>query len=129
MAEPDLALCSPSTWSAIRRVTDQGRYYVAPDPSTAEVNTAWGIPVLVSTQFAPGKFVLVDTTRYGRVVVRESLVTRIGYSGTDFTDNIIRFVSEERLTQTIERPQAICVIGGMPTVTEAKGSKSKSTEE
>jgi len=42
-------------------------------------------------------------------------VTRIGYAGTDFTDNIIRFVSEERLTQTIERPQAICVIKGLPT--------------
>jgi hypothetical protein len=40
---------------------------------------------------------------------------RIGYSGTDFTDNIIRFVAEERLTQTIERPQAICKITGLPT--------------
>ena len=58
----------------------------------------------LSTQFTDGKFVLVDTTRYGRVVVRESLVTRIGYTGTDFTQNIIRFVSEERLTQTIETP-------------------------
>jgi hypothetical protein len=28
---------------------------------------------------------------------------------------VIRFVSEERLTQTIERPQAICLITGLPT--------------
>jgi HK97 family phage major capsid protein len=116
LAEPNLALVTPATWSAVRRHVDSyGRYYAARDPSGAEVNTAWGIDVLVSTQFTPGTFVLVDTTLYGRVVVRESLVTRIGYSGSDFTENIIRFVSEERLTQTIERPQAICVIKNLPT--------------
>jgi HK97 family phage major capsid protein len=133
LAEPNLALTTPGTWSAIRRVTNlQGNYYVAADPSTAEVNTAWGVPVLVSKAFTPGTFTLVDTTRYGRVVVRESLVTRIGYSGTDFTDNIVRFVSEERITQTIERPHAICKISNLPTVAALEGdadtssSKSKS---
>ena len=48
-------------------------------------------------------------------------MTRIGYSGFDFTDNLVRLVSEERRTQTIERPQAICVIGNMPTTLEAEG--------
>ena len=118
LAEADLALCHPSTWSAIRRQTNTyGEYYVSTDPSTSEVNTAWGVPVLVSTQFTAGKFVLLDTSRYGRAIIRESLVTRIGYAGTDFTDNIVRFVAEERLTQTIERPKAICVISNMPTTT------------
>lgn len=130
LANPDLVLLHPTTWSAIRRVTDNyGRYYVAADPSTSEVNTAWGIPVVVSTQFDVGKAVLVDTTLYGRVVVRESLVTRIGYSGSDFTDDIIRFVSEERLTQTIERPKAICVISNMPTALEATTTTSKRTSK
>ncbi|WP_197694444.1 MULTISPECIES: phage major capsid protein [unclassified Mycobacterium] len=116
LAEANLALCNPATWSAIRRVTDNyGRYYVAPDPSSAEVNTAWGVDVVVSTQFTAGQFVLLDTRQYGRAVIRESLVTRIGYAGSDFTDNVVRFVSEERLTQAIERPQAICVISGLPT--------------
>ena len=46
---------------------------------------------------------------------REGLVTRIGYSGTDFVENVIRLLSEERLTQTIERPQAICMIKSLPT--------------
>jgi hypothetical protein len=62
----------------------------------------------------------VDTSLYGRVVARESLVTRIGYAGTDFTDNVIRFLTEERLTQTIERPQAICVISKLPLVAAAE---------
>jgi HK97 family phage major capsid protein len=121
VAEPDLLLTTPGTWSAVRRVTDSyGRYYVSPDPSGDEVNTAWGIPVLTSTKFTDGTIVLVDTSLYGRVVVRESLVTRIGYAGTDFTDNVIRFLAEERLTQTIERPQAICVISKLPLVAAAE---------
>jgi len=50
-----------------------------------------------------------------REPAKKSLVTRIGYAGTDFTQNIVRLLSEERLTQTIERPQAICKITGLPT--------------
>lgn len=116
LATADLCLVHPTTWSAIRRVTDlQGRYYVATDPSGEEVNSAWGIPVVVSSQFTAGQAVLVDSTQYGRVVVREPLITRIGYSGTDFTHNVVRLVSEERLTQTIERPKSICVISNLPT--------------
>ncbi len=130
LAEPDLCLMHPSTWSTIRRTTNTlGNYFVAADPTTDEVNTAWGVPVVVSSKFTPGTAVSVDTTQYGRVVVREPLVTRIGCSGTDFTDNVVRFVSEERLTQTIERPQAICVIAGMPSTLEAEAAADEAEDE
>jgi HK97 family phage major capsid protein len=127
LAECDLILMHPSTWSAVRRQTNTyGNYYVAADPSSDEVNSAWGVDVLVSTQFTAGTAVLLDTSFYGRAVIRESLVTRIGFSGTDFTDNLIRFVSEERLMQTIERPQAICKITGLPTAAPSL-AETKST--
>jgi hypothetical protein len=61
-------------------------------------------------------------------VVRETLVTRIGYSGTDFTQNVVRFVYEERLTQTIERPQAICKITGLPTAAPTATKSVDSSE-
>jgi hypothetical protein len=48
-----------------------------------------------------------DTTLMGRVAVRETLVLRLGYSGTDFTQNIVRCVCEERLNLTVGRPGAI----------------------
>jgi hypothetical protein len=116
LAEANLMLAHPQTWSAVRRHVDSyGRCYVSSDPSTDEVNNAWGVDVLTSTQFTLGQVVLLDTQIYGRVVVRESLITRIGYSGTDFTDNVVRFLAEEHITQTIERPAAICVISNMPT--------------
>ena len=126
LADPDLCLMHPSTWSAVRRTTNTlGDYYVASDPSSGEVDNAWGLPVLTSTQFTAGTAVLVDTAIYGRVVVRESLITRIGYAGSDFTDNVIRFVAEERLTQTIERPQAICLISALSIAAAAKTTARK----
>jgi hypothetical protein len=40
LAEADLAIFYPSTWSAIRRTKDnQERYLVQADPSVGEVNT------------------------------------------------------------------------------------------
>jgi hypothetical protein len=70
---------------------------------------------LQSTQFTAGEAVLIDTTLVGRVAVRETLVLRMGYSGTDFTQNIIRCVAEERLSLAVERPAAICHVTGLPT--------------
>jgi HK97 family phage major capsid protein len=124
LAEPDLLLLHPNTWAALRGEQDlYGRFYVAADPSTDQVDQAWGIDVLTSTQFTAGIGVLFDTTQYGRAVIREPIITRIGYSGTDFTQNVVRFLSETRLTQTIERPQSICKITGLPTAAPAKTKK------
>jgi hypothetical protein len=102
-------------------------YYVAADPSTDQVEQVWGCPVLQSTAFAAGIGVLLDTTLMGRVAVRESLTLRIGWAGSDFTDNIVRQVTEERLNLAVERPAAICQITGLPTAapTEAKAVAKK----
>jgi HK97 family phage major capsid protein len=116
LAEPDLLLLHPDTWANVRTQKDSyGRFLVSPDPSQEQVEQVWGVEVLQSTQFTQGVGVLLDTTLYGRAVVREGLITRIGFAGTDFTQNIVRLVSETRITQTIERPQAICKITGLPT--------------
>jgi hypothetical protein len=58
--------------------------------------------------------------------VREGLTTRIGYSGTDFTENVVRFVSEERVTQTIERLQAICLVSRLPIAATPEEAPAKS---
>jgi HK97 family phage major capsid protein len=116
LATCDLILMNPETWAAIRVQKDQyGRFLIDPDPSVEQANTVFGIDVVVSTQFTAGVAVLFDTRIYGRAIIREPIITRIGYNGTDFTQNIVRYVSEERITQTIERPQAILKLTGLPT--------------
>jgi HK97 family phage major capsid protein len=116
LAEPNLAVFNPSTWSAIRRTKDSyGRYLVAPDPSSDEVNSIWGVPVLVTTQIATGVGLLVDTTKFGRLLVREPLGIRMGTANDDFTRNLVRFVCEERMVLAVERPTAVMSITGLPT--------------
>jgi hypothetical protein len=63
------------------------------------------------------------------VVVREPIITRLGYSNDDFTRNIIRLVSEERLTQTVERPQAICIVKGLPTSAPTEAEAEAETKK
>ena len=129
LAEPNWLLLHPNTWASIRtqKAKGTGDYFVAPDPSSDQVEQVWGVDVLQSTQIAPGDGILLDTTLMGRVAVRESLVLRIGYSGTDFTDNIVRNVAEERLNLAVERPAAICRITGLPTVAVAAAAEETKT--
>jgi HK97 family phage major capsid protein len=129
LAEPDLLLLHPDTWAAIRtQKDDMGRFYVSPDPSVDQVEQVFGVDVLQSTEFNKGDGILLDTTLFGRVAVRESLILRVGYgvvSGqSDFLSNILRWIAEERLNLAVERPAAICWITGLPTA-PATGTTTK----
>jgi HK97 family phage major capsid protein len=110
----------------VRRTKDAyERYIVSADPTSEETNQIWGVPVLTTIACPAGDGVLLDTSKFGRVVVREPLGLRIGYSGSDFTSNVVRYVAEERLALAIERPEAICHLTDLPTtaVTETKSAK------
>ena len=60
-----------------------------------------------------GKGLLLDTDLLGYVTVRESLSMRVGYCGTDFTQNILRSVGEERLVLCVTRPSAVLAISNL----------------
>jgi hypothetical protein len=80
LAVGNLFVFNPSDWNAIRRVKDAyGRFLVSADPSDDQVNQAWGIDVLGSIWCPTGKGLLLDTTKFGSVGVRESLAMRVGY--------------------------------------------------
>jgi HK97 family phage major capsid protein len=123
LAVPDLVAMHPDTWANIRVEKDSmGRYLANADPSSDQADSVWGCDVLQSTAFNPGEALLIDTSLMGRVCVRETLVLRIGYAGTDFTDDVVRWVAEERLNLAVERPSAICWIKGLPAVAPATGT-------
>lgn len=115
LAVADLLVVSPTSWSALRRVKDDlHRYILSPDPTAAEAQTLWGVDVLVTTQCRPGDGFLIDTSRFGKVVVREGITVRQGTAGDDFTRNLVRFVFEERLNLGVERPTAIMYLKNLP---------------
>jgi HK97 family phage major capsid protein len=121
---------SPTTWSAIRREKDlQDRYYVAPDPSAAEVNSCWGVPVVSTTACPDGEGWLLDTTKAGRMIVREPLAVRMGVSGDDFVRNIVRYVCEERCFFAVERPSAVLHLTGLAPATVESRSKATASKK
>ncbi|BDB42834.1 MULTISPECIES: phage major capsid protein [Mycobacterium] len=116
LAEPDLLVLNPLTWSAMRREKDsQNRYLVAPDPTQGAASSLWGVEVLVTTVQAAGTGLLIDSSKFGRVLLREGLSLRTGSANDDFTHNLVRFVGEERLALAVERPAALLSITGLPT--------------
>lgn len=126
LATADLMILNPGDWSQIRREKDlQGRYYVADDPSEGEVSTAWGVPVVTTTVQTEGTGWLLDTTKFGRLAVREALNLRIGTANDDFVKNIVRYVAEERCVLCVERPSAVMHISGLVDSRSAKATAKK----
>lgn len=115
LAEPDLCILSPNTWAAIRRTKTTTNAYVVGDPLHEPVSTLWGVPVLITTSQSDGTGLLLDTKKFGSVLVRESISMHQGFSGSDFIDNVVRYVFEERIALADERPQAVLAISNLPT--------------
>jgi HK97 family phage major capsid protein len=116
LAEANLLVLHPSTWSALRRSKDtQGRYLVNPDPTAADGQRIWDVDVLVTTVQAAGAGLLLDTNKFGRILVREGITVATGTNTDDFSKNIQRWVIEERLALAVERPTALLTIAGLPT--------------
>jgi HK97 family phage major capsid protein len=116
LAEANLLILHPETWSAIRRSKDlQDRYLVTLNPLADTAQTVWGVPVLTTTQQEAGVGTLLDTRKFGYAVVREPIVLRSGWANDDFTRNLIRFLAEERLNLSITRPAAVLNIENLPT--------------
>lgn len=115
LAEANLLVLNPSTFSAIRRLKNTLGNFLIGDPSVVGARQLFGVPVLLTTAQAAGTGVLLDTTKFGFVAVREGLTVHVGQSGTDFVQNISRFVMEERLVLAVERPSAVLVISNLPT--------------
>ena len=116
LAEPNLLVLRPNTWSTMRRVVDdQHRYLVQPDPTKGAVATLWGVEVLVTTVITEGVGALIDSSKFGRALVRDGLTIQTGTSGDDFIHNITRFVAEERITLAVERPSAVLKLSNLGT--------------
>jgi len=115
LAEGNLWVFHPTDWNLIRRVKDAyGRFLVSADPSSDQVDQAWGVPVFADIWCPLGKGLLLDTTKMGYAAIREAMTVRVGYAGTDFQQNILRFVAEERLVLCVTRPSAVCSITNLP---------------
>jgi hypothetical protein len=102
--------------------------FIAEAERLTNAASVWGVPVLTTVSCPGDTGVLVDTTKFGRVLVREPLGVRVGFAGDDFTRNIVRYVGEERIALAVERPEAVLEITGLPSATTRAGGKSTATK-
>ena len=58
--------------------------------------------------------VLLDSSKFGRVAIREPLSVRVGFANNDLVRNIYRWACEERLAVAVERPSAMLGITKLP---------------
>jgi HK97 family phage major capsid protein len=112
--DPTALVIHPATWSSIRRTKDTaGRYLLGADPTAAEANTLWGLPVLATTTIAAGTALLGNLTEGVKGYVRQGLTLDLGVSGDDFIHNITRVRVEERIAVGVNRPAALVKITGL----------------
>jgi len=116
LAVADLIVMHPGTFGAVKRQKDsQNRYLLSPDPTRDGINNIWGVEVLQTTAITAGTALLLDTTKFGFVAMRQNLEVQSGYTNDDFSRNINRWAVEERLNLAVERPSAVLNITGLPT--------------
>ncbi|MGM9474339.1 phage major capsid protein [Pseudarthrobacter sp. YS3] len=112
--DPDVLVFHPTTWSTIRRSKDaQGRYLLGADPTAAEANSLWGLPVLATTTMPVGTGLIGNMAEGVQAFIRQGITTDIGVSADDFVKNITRIRCEERIALGVTRPSALLKITGL----------------
>lgn len=119
LAVADLIVMHPTTYSSLRRLKDStGRMLLTGtnhDIEGAPALRVFDVPIVLTTACATGKALILDTEKFGFVVMREGLVMHSGQTSDDFTRNLYRFVAEERLALAVERPAAVMAVSNLST--------------
>lgn len=115
LAEANLIVMHPNTFSAIRRLKNTLGNFLIGDPTEQGSRELFGVRVVPTTAISAGTALMLDSTKFGRVLVREGITVHVGQTNDDFTKNIARLVLEERLVLAVERPAAVLAISNLST--------------
>jgi HK97 family phage major capsid protein len=117
LAVPNIGIVHPSSWHAMVAQSKDtlGRWLQSPDPANDIIERIWGIKLYLSTAQTAGTMTLVDTRKFGFIILRESLRVFEGYNDLDFSQFIHRWALIERLNLAVTRPTAVGTLTGLPT--------------
>lgn len=101
--EPSSYILNPVDWLACQLEKDtQGRYILG-DPGAQVSPSAWGLPVVPTPSMTQGKFVCIDSQRFGYIADREDATVRISENvNDDFVRNLVRMLCEKRTALVTE---------------------------
>ena len=104
-------LMNPVDWQTLEtaKATD-GHYLLIAFAATSDGSpTVWRVPVIVSNAIATSSFLVGDWQLGAKLYQRESVTVRVSESnGTDFVENAVTVLAEERMCLAVNRPKAFC---------------------
>lgn len=101
---------NPVDWETLEtaKATD-GNYLMISMPQDGSVERIWRMPVVVTNAMPADNFLLGDWTMGANIYDREQTTIRISESdGTDFVQNAIKVLGEERYAFAVPLPKAFC---------------------
>lgn len=102
---------NPVDWQVLEtaKATDGHYLLVAFAATSADTPTVWRIPVIVTNAMPENTFLLGDWTLGAQRYVREGVTIRTSeHHGTNFVQNAIQILCEERYGLGVSRPKAFC---------------------
>jgi hypothetical protein len=112
-SRPDLLVLSNTSYRALQRLkaVDSG-VYLWGGPGGADVQTIWEIAIHATPAMTVGKFAVLDSQQYGTFRLRDDARVEIGYTGSQFIQNMATILAELRALLTVERPKT-CMYGSL----------------
>lgn len=102
---------NPVDWQTLEtaKATDGHYLLVAFAATSAESPTVWRIPVIVTNAMPESSFLLGDWTLGAQRYVREGVNVRVSeHHDTNFTQNAVQILAEQRYGLGVSRPKAFC---------------------
>ena len=105
--QANLVILNPVDYRAMQRtraVTD-GQFLWG-DPNGANSEQVWAVDIHQTPAMTQGSFAITDTEQVGTFRLREDAQIMTGYTGNQFTQNLVTILGELRALLTVERPTA-----------------------
>ena len=104
-------LLNPVDWQTLEtaKATDGHYLLIAFAATSGGSPTVWRVPVIVSNAIAVSNFLVGDWSLGAKLYQREAVSIRVSESnGTDFVQNAVTVLAEERCALAVNRPKAFC---------------------
>ena len=101
---------NPQDWEILEtaKATD-GHYLMISMPQDGSVERIWRMPVIITNSMPVNNFILGDWSMGANIYDRENITVRISeHDGTDFVQNAVKVLGEERYAFAIPLPKAFC---------------------
>ncbi|MCA1800160.1 MAG: phage major capsid protein [Actinobacteria bacterium] len=104
---PTGVIMNHEDWEDVELVKGSDEHYIWVNVTTQNGSRLWGLPVVVTNAITQGTFLLGDFQRGSAIHDRENATLRLSDSHADFfTKNLLALLAEERIAQSIYRPNA-----------------------